>query len=105
MVSAWENGDIAEVGRIFRRDGIGLRDEYNISGPELETMVDLARTVPGVLGERMLGGGDKGASGAILLPEAEHALRDAVETGYKRAYPEMKDKCAVHCVKVCQGVQ
>ena len=44
----------------------GLRDEYVISGPELETMCDIVRTVPGVLGERMLGGGDKGASGCLV---------------------------------------
>lgn len=81
-----------------------LRDEYVISGPELETMCDVARTVPGVLGERMLGGGDKGAAGAILLVEAEEALRAAVENGFKRAHPEFASKCAVHCVKVCQGV-
>lgn len=104
MVSAWAHGRIDEVGSLFRRDGIGLRDEYEISGPELESMVDCARTVPGVMGERMLGGGDKGASGAILHPDAERALRDAVANGYKRSYPSMADKCAVHVVKVCKGI-
>merc|ERR1712098_1589 len=38
MVKAWSEGDIEKVGAIFRRDGIGLRDEYSISGPELESM-------------------------------------------------------------------
>eukprot|EP00927_Polykrikos_kofoidii_P020729 TRINITY_DN19871_c0_g1_i1.p1 TRINITY_DN19871_c0_g1~~TRINITY_DN19871_c0_g1_i1.p1 ORF type:complete len:515 (-),score=95.50 TRINITY_DN19871_c0_g1_i1:42-1496(-) len=104
MIAAWEQGDIKEVGNIFRRDGIGLRDEYNISGRELETMVDVARTVPGVLGERMLGGGDKGAAGAILHTDAEGPLRTAVDMGYKRSHPDYQDKCAVHVVKVCQGV-
>ena len=62
MVDAWQSGDVETVGAIFRQDGISLRDDYQISGPELETMCDIARTVPGVLGERMLGGGDKGAA-------------------------------------------
>lgn len=105
MVTAWANGNIEEVGKIFRQDGIGLRDEYQISGPELETMCDVVRTVPGVLGERMLGGGDKGASGAILQVSAEEALRSAVSCGFKRSHPEYADKCAVHVVKVCQGVE
>ena len=33
----------AKVGSIFREDGIGLRNDYKISGPELETMCDIAR--------------------------------------------------------------
>jgi len=105
MVKAWREGNIEKVGAIFRRDGIGLRDEYQISGPELETMVNIARTIPGVVGERMLGGGDKGASGAILLPYAEQSLRNAVDTGYKRSYPQLADKCAVHVVRACKGVE
>ena len=32
MLEAWKDGDIATVGKIFREDGIGLRDEYVISG-------------------------------------------------------------------------
>jgi hypothetical protein len=55
-----------QVGALFRQDGHGLRDDYCISGPELQTMCDVVRTVPGVLGERMLGGGDKGAAGALV---------------------------------------
>lgn len=39
-----------QVGRVFRDDGLGLRDEYDISGPELESMCDIVRTVPGCLG-------------------------------------------------------
>jgi len=60
MLAAWEKGDIARVGEIFREDGLGLRDQYEISGRELETMCDIARTVPCVLGERMLGEGTRG---------------------------------------------
>ncbi|MBN2246333.1 MAG: hypothetical protein JW755_10865, partial [Candidatus Aminicenantes bacterium] len=38
MLDAWKQGDIPTVGEIFREDGLGLRDVYKISGPELETM-------------------------------------------------------------------
>lgn len=43
LMDAWEDGNVAKVGAIFRADGHGLRDDYQISGPELETMCDLAR--------------------------------------------------------------
>ena len=78
MMEAWKGGDIETVGTIFRLDGIGLRDEYVISGPELESMCDIVRTVPGVLGERMLGGGDKGAAGCLVLAQAADDVKKAV---------------------------
>jgi len=105
MLDAWKAGRIEEVGAIFRADGIGLRDQYKISGPELETMCDLVRTVPGVLGERMLGGGDKGASGALVRPAAVAAVEAAVKTGYPRSAPDFADKFAVHICKVVDGVK
>ncbi len=105
MLEAWKAGDVETVGKIFRTDGVGLRDDYKISGPELETMCDIVRTIPGVLGERMLGGGDKGASGALVLPEAVDSLRDAVDTAYPRSRPGFADKYAVHVCKVVDGVR
>jgi len=105
MMDAWKKGDIETVGEVFRLDGIGLRDVYKISGPELETMCDVVRTVPGVLGERMLGGGDKGASGALVKADSVDAVKKAVETGYPRSRPEFADKYAVHVCKVVEGVK
>ncbi len=105
MLDAWKAGDIGTVGRIFRADGLGLRDDYRISGPELETMCDIVRTVPGVLGERMLGGGDKGASGALVRAEAVEAVKAAVDTAYPRSCPALAAKYAVHVCKVVDGVR
>ena len=104
MVEAWEEGDIATVGALFRADGIGLRDKYCISGPELEAMCDIARTVPGVFGERMLGGGDKGASGLLCAPDAVCAVRAAVQCSYPRGHPQYADRWAVHECRFVQGV-
>jgi galactokinase len=105
MLNAWKAGDIETVGRIFRADGIGLRDDYKISGPELETMCDIARTVPGVLGERMLGGGDKGASGALVRAESVEELKQAVDATYPRKCPKFADKYAVHACRIVDGVR
>jgi len=104
MMKAWKAGDMETVGRVFREDGIGLRDDYKISGPELETMCDIARTIPGVLGERMLGGGDKGAAGALVRANGVAALKAAVDAGYPRSRPELAGKYAVHVCKVVDGV-
>jgi galactokinase len=105
MLEAWKSGDIETVGQIFRNDGNGLRHDYKISGPELETMCDIVRTVQGVLGERMLGGGDKGASGALVRAECIEAVKQAVDTAYPRSRPEFADKYAVHVCKVVEGIR
>jgi len=105
MLDVWKAGDIETVGGIFRQDGIGLRDDYKISGPELETMCDIARTVPGVMGERMLGGGDKGAAGALVKATSVDALKTAVDTAYPRSRPLYGDKYAVHICKVVDGIK
>jgi galactokinase len=105
MMEAWKAGDIETVGAIFRADGIGLRDEYVISGPELETMCDIVRTVPGVLGERMLGGGDKGAAGCLVTAEQADHAKKAVDTAYPRSRPAFAEKYAVHTCKVVDGIK
>jgi len=105
MLEAWKRGDIVTVGDIFRKDGFGLRDDYKISGPELETMCDIARTVKGVYGERMLGGGDKGAAGALVDTDSVAALKQAVDTTYPHTYPSLSDKYALHVCKLVDGVQ
>jgi galactokinase len=68
-------------------------------------MCKIARSVPGVLGERMLGGGDKGASGAIVRTETVKALKKAIDSNYPKKYPEYADKYAVHVCKIVDGVK
>ena len=104
MIAAWRDGDLPTLGDLFRADGHGLRDLYRISGPELETMCDIARTVPGVLGERMLGGGDCGTTGVLALPEAVAAVRAAVATAYPRSHPEFAAAAAVHACRTTDGI-
>ena len=103
-LNAWRRGDIEAVGRNFRADGFGLRDDYMISGIELEAMCDIARTIDGVLGERMLGGGDKGASGALIRPESLEALEAAVAREYPARCPAYAKDWALHSVGLVDGL-
>lgn len=105
MLDAWKAGDIKTVGKIFREDGIGLRDDYVISGPELETMCDIARSVKGVLGERMLGGGDKGASGALVKSASVESLKQAIDIQYPKLVPDYAERYAFHTCEIVDGVK
>ena len=104
LLSCWRRGDVPGIGAVFRADGFGLRDLYRISGPELESMCDIVRRIPGVYGERMLGGGDKGASGAIVALDAVAAVRAAVARAFPLRHPELADDYAVHELSIVDGV-
>ena len=75
-VAALRAGDVARFGQLMNASHDSLRDDYEVSGPELEIMVRLARATPGVLGARLTGAGFGGC--CVALVEAEHASLAAV---------------------------
>lgn len=82
--AALEAGDLAEFGRLMKLSHASLRDEYEVSCPELDLMVELARGLPGVYGARMMGGGFGGCT--INLVEASHM--NGFVTAMTQAYQE-----------------
>src|SRR5450432_2650560 len=96
-VAALEEGDIEAVGPILWRGHAGLRDEYQVSCFELDILVDIAHSVDGVLGARMLGGGFGGCTINLVHNEAVEPLRQAVET----YYPERTGRQAT--IDICRA--
>ncbi len=81
-VALLEKGAIQQVGSLLWRSHAGLRDEYEVSSPELDALVEIARQVPGVLGARMMGGGFGGCTINLVRSEAVEQLRQAVNEQY-----------------------
>jgi len=104
MLEAWRTGDIETVADNFRKDGIGLRDDYEISGIELEAMCDIVRGVEGAMGERMLGGGDAGAAGALVHTDAVMKITETIDKRYPQNHPNYADKYAIHTCQVVDGI-
>ena len=52
----------------------------------------------------MLGGGDKGASGAIVLASAIDELQSVIEREYPARQPELKNEYAIHACKIVDGI-
>jgi len=50
-------GNIDRFGLLMNGSHDSLRDDYEVTGPELDTMVEEARKIDGVIGSRMTGGG------------------------------------------------
>lgn len=61
-VAALNRGDLPAFGSLMNGSHESLRSAYEVSSPELDLMVDLARVQPGVIGARMTGGGFGGCT-------------------------------------------
>ena len=51
-----------------------LRDDYEVSSPQLDTLVSISQTVPGVYGSRLTGAGFGGCTVTLAQPEAVEQL-------------------------------
>jgi galactokinase len=81
-VAALEAGDHGLLGELMAASHASLRDRYEVSCPELDTLVEIASSVPGVVGSRMTGAGFGGCTVTLVLPDAVEALRERVERDY-----------------------
>lgn len=67
---ALEQGDFERFGRLMNESHDSLRDDYEVSSSELDTLVSAAREVGGVLGSRLTGAGFGGCTVTLLKKNA-----------------------------------
>ncbi len=82
-MAALERSDWTGLGRLMTASHVSLRDDYEVSAPELDTAVDAALAA-GALGARMTGGGFGGS--AIALVRRDRV--DGVSAGVSAAFAE-----------------
>ncbi len=82
-IEALAQGDAAAFGDLMNASHVSLRDDYEVTGFELDTMVEAAWGAPGVIGARMTGAGFGGC--AVALVEANQAgiFGEQVVTAYR----------------------
>jgi galactokinase len=85
-VEALKRGDWAAVGDALYASHASLRDDYEVSVPEIDALVEIARGVDGVLGSRLMGGGFGGSTLTLLRRDAIPAFTDAIRTGYRAQF-------------------
>jgi galactokinase len=83
--TALERRDLNEFGKLMGESHRSLRDDYEVSSTELDTMVELAQTVEGVYGARMTGGGFGGCTVNLVSVEHTKEFRARVADGYEQA--------------------
>lgn len=81
-VEALQKGDIEGFGKLLNASGDSLRDLYEVTGEELDTLVSAARSVKGCVGSRMTGAGFGGCTVSIVKNDAIEEFKTTVHKLY-----------------------
>ncbi len=81
-VAALQAGEVEKFGELMNASHISLRDDYEVTGKELDTLVEEAWKVEGVIGSRMTGAGFGGCTVSLVREEAVDAFIDRVGAAY-----------------------
>ncbi len=78
-------GDVAALGEHVNASHVSLRDDYEVSCRELDTIVEIAWHTPGVYGARMVGAGFGGCAIALCEADTVPELQARIAADYPRA--------------------
>lgn len=81
-VRALQAGDVDALGRLFDASHESMRDDYEVSIPEIDLVVQLARALPDVHGARLTGGGFGGSVVMLTKPGRAREVANAVAAEY-----------------------
>jgi galactokinase len=84
-VAMLQAGDVAGFGQLMVESHVSLRDDYEVSGDELDMLVEIAQSVPGVLGARMTGAGFGGCTVNLVESDSVDAFIATVNEKYPKA--------------------
>lgn len=82
-VAALKANDVVLFGKLMNASHVSLRDDYEVTGVELDTLVEEAWKVPGVIGSRMTGAGFGGCTVSIVKEEAIDGFIEKVGRAYQ----------------------
>lgn len=80
---ALTNGDLALFGQLLNQSHQSLKEDYEVTGIELDTLVTAAQEQPGVLGARMTGAGFGGCAIALVKEEQLADFQEKVNQRYQ----------------------
>lgn len=82
-VKALESDNIEEFGKLMNLSHDSLKEDYDVTGIELDTLVELAREIEGTIGSRMTGAGFGGCTVSIVRNDAIETFISKVGEAYK----------------------
>jgi len=81
-VEALKRGDLAAFGKLMNASHASMRDGFEITTPDIDTLVEIQQNTPGCFGARMTGGGFGGCTVALVQDGAVPAVVEAIEAQY-----------------------
>jgi galactokinase len=82
-VKALKQGDLKKFGELMIASHTSLKEDYEVTGKELDTLVEAALGQPGVIGARMTGAGFGGCAVSIVEDKAVDSFIEKVGAAYK----------------------
>lgn len=83
-VKALKENDVAAFGKLMNASHVSLRDDYEVSCPEMDILAEEAWKLSGVLGSRMTGGGFGGCTVSIVENDKVDAFIETVGSAYEK---------------------
>jgi galactokinase len=103
--TALRAGDWTRFGALMTASGRSSATDYAISHPRVEELVAEALAVEGVLGARMMGGGEGGTALTLLRRDRVPALEAALRGGYYRKYGMAERDDLIHVCEFAPGAR
>ena len=100
-VEALKAGDIKTFGEILNQGHYSLRDLYEVTGIELDTLTEVSRMQDGCIGSRMMGGGFGGCTVSVVEKDKVQKFIENVDRLY---YERIGYKADFYDVKIVDGV-
>ncbi len=99
-VTALRNNDLVTFGQLMNQSHDSLDKDYEVTGPELDALVNAARKVKGVIGSRMTGAGFGGCTVNLVKKDAVENFEKEVEAEYEK---EIGYKPSFYAVSIGSG--
>ena len=85
-VTALKAGDMVRFGQLMNASHATLRDDYEVTCPELDFLAEQAQQFPGVLGSRMTGAGFGGCTVTLIAEERVEAFVETLGKAYEEKF-------------------
>ena len=101
-VEALEASDLDKFGTLMNESHRSLKDDFEVSCPEIDRLVELSQVHPGVLGARITGGGFGGCTVAVMANSAIDSYKEKLIPEYERV---TRKKAEVYICVATEGAR